>query len=117
MSGIEGYESGRAAEEAVARHYARRGHAVLARRWRGAGGEIDLVCARAGLIVFVEVKKARSLDAAALRLSPGQIARLQTAALEYLGTCPKGADSDMRFDLACVDGVGRIVVTENAIWG
>jgi len=116
MTGQTGYYAGLAAEEAVARHYARAGHATLARRWRGKGGELDLIAERDGQTIFVEVKKSRSFAAAAARLSARQIARLQSAALEFLGTLPGGLISEMRFDVACVDALGRIEVTENAIW-
>ena len=34
----------------------RRGYAILARRYRRRGGEIDIVCADGPTIVFVEVK-------------------------------------------------------------
>ena len=36
------------------------------------------------------------------------------AALEYLDAAGQGADSDMRFDVALVDGTGRVKVLENA---
>ena len=116
MTGQTGYYAGLAAEEAVERHYAAAGHATLARRWRGRGGEVDLIAERDGQTVFVEVKKSGSFGAAAARLSARQIARLQAAAEEFLGTRPGGLDSDMRFDVACVDSTGRIEVIENAIW-
>ncbi len=37
----------------------RRGYTILARRFRAAGGEVDLVAARAGAVHFVEVKARR----------------------------------------------------------
>ncbi|PWE31154.1 hypothetical protein DDZ14_14115 [Maritimibacter sp. 55A14] len=115
MTGLTGYHAGLAAEEAVARDYLRRGHALRARRWRGKGGEIDLILDRGALTVFVEVKKSGTLDTAAARLSTRQMARLRVAAEEYLGGLPAGRDSEMRFDLACVDATGHISVIENAI--
>lgn len=116
MTGQTGYYAGLAAEDMVARLYAASGHRVLARRWRGKGGEVDLIVARDGCVVFVEVKKSRSIGAAAARLSARQIARLQMAAQEYLGAMPDGLNSEMRFDVACVDQTGRVEVIENAIW-
>jgi putative endonuclease len=47
---------GRRGEDAAAAHYQARGYAVLARNWRCAAGEIDLVCARGQTLVFCEVK-------------------------------------------------------------
>ena len=43
MSGLTSYHAGLAAESAVETHYLRTGHVISDRRWRGAGGEIDLV--------------------------------------------------------------------------
>lgn len=47
---------GRAGEDRAARYLTSRGYAVLARNWRGTGGELDLVAARGTELVVVEVK-------------------------------------------------------------
>jgi putative endonuclease len=47
---------GRAGEDAAACVYERRGFVVVARNWRCAVGELDLVLLRRGLLVFCEVK-------------------------------------------------------------
>lgn len=47
---------GRAGEDAAARHLEAAGWRILARRWRAAGHEIDLVAERDGTVAFVEVK-------------------------------------------------------------
>jgi len=60
MSGSTSYHAGFAAEEIVADHYWRNGRSVLARRWRGKGGELDLITRDGDDIVFVEVKKSSS---------------------------------------------------------
>jgi len=44
----------------AAAHLARRGYRIVARNVRAGGVEIDLVAARPGLVVFVEVKTRRS---------------------------------------------------------
>lgn len=106
--------SGRAAEASVERHYERSGHRVAVRRWRGASGEVDLVTRDGDGLVFVEVKKARSFAEAAERLSRRQIERIVGAASEYLASMPLGQLTPVRFDLALVDGAGRVEVLENA---
>jgi putative endonuclease len=113
--GQTAYLTGVAAEEQVCRHYARRGHDVAARRWRGSGGEIDVILRDGVRTIFVEVKRAATHAIAAERLGPRQMARLFASAQEYMGTLPDGQLSEVRFDIALVDGVGRIEVIENAL--
>jgi len=112
--GARAHHSGAAAEESVARHYARAGREVAARRWRGEGGEIDLVTRDGEGLIFVEIKRARSFSEAACRLTARQIARIIAAGTEYLGSMPLGQGTPVRFDLALVDGAGRVEVIENA---
>lgn len=114
MSGLVSSLAGYAAEERVADEYARRGHVALARRWRGSRGEIDLVLRDGTGLIFVEVKQARDFARAAQRLSRAQIRRITATASEFIASEPGGQDTDMRFDLALVDGAGRIEIIENA---
>ena len=115
MSGTTSYHAGVAAEECVARHYGRLGRPVLERRWRGKGGEIDLIAQDGEDTVFVEVKRSGTHGAAALRILDRQVARLFSCAGEYMGTLPGGMLSPVRFDVALVDATGRVEVIENAL--
>lgn len=115
MSGKVSYLAGLSAEAAVARLYRAGGRSLVATRWRGRGGEIDLIARDGAAVIFVEVKKARDFDRAAERLSARQIARLQAAAGEFLAGEPRGLDTEARFDVALVDGAGRIEILENAL--
>jgi putative endonuclease len=112
--GLCAWLSGQAAEEIVARHYEARGVRILARRWRGTGGEIDLVLRAADSYVFCEVKRAASFDAALARLRQGQLERIYRAASEYLGLTPEGQLAPVRFDVAAVDATGAVHVLEAA---
>ena len=114
MTGAVGYHAGLAAEAQVARHYQRSGKPIAAERWRGQGGEIDLVARDGEAFVFVEVKKSKTHKRAAERLSARQMRRIYATASEYLGHTPRGQLSEVRFDVALVDAVGRIEVIENA---
>ncbi|WP_101067662.1 YraN family protein [Roseovarius salinarum] len=106
--------AGDAAERQAAAVFAARGAASLARRWRGRGGEIDLVLREGDTIVFVEVKRARTTDQAIAHLRPAQMRRIHAAAAEYIGTLPAGQLTPVRFDLAAVDGAGHVEIIENA---
>ena len=115
MSGLRSHLSGKAAEDRVLRAYSDHGHRLLCRRWRGPGGEIDLVLSKGDDLVFVEVKSSASFDSAAAHLSRRQIARLMASAEAALGFFARGALTPMRFDVALVDGTGRIDVIPNAL--
>lgn len=115
MSGAASHHGGAAAEEIVARHYARQGFAVVRRRWRGPGGEIDLVLRGPAGLVFVEVKAAADAARAAERIGPRQLARIRASAAAFLAGEPEGQDSAARLDVALVDGQGRVEIVENLI--
>ena len=114
MTGSTGYYAGLAAEDSVAHNYSVRNHRIAARRWRGKSGEIDLIARDGDTIVFVEVKKSRDFQSAALRLGRRQMDRICASASEFLAGEPKGQLTDVRFDLAMVNAVGRIEIIENA---
>ncbi|QGX97318.1 hypothetical protein EI983_03100 [Roseovarius faecimaris] len=114
LRGKSNYLSGLAAESAVRRRYETTGAVLAAERWRGQGGEIDLIFLEGDVIVFVEVKKGPSFEWALTRLSEAQMMRIHRSAAEFLGTTPRGQLSEVRFDLALVDQSGAVQVMENA---
>ena len=112
--GRDSYESGVSAENRIAQDYQRRGFSVAGRRWRGDGGEIDLITRDADGVVFVEVKKARDFARAAERLCRRQMQRICASAEQFLAGEPDGLLTNVRFDVALVDAVGRFRIIENA---
>lgn len=111
-------ERGRAGEDAARRAYERRGYVVVARNWRCALGELDLVLLRRGLLVFCEVKS-RSGAAfgggyeAVSWSKRRRIRSLAEAFMQQQGL----ADADVRFDVASVwltRGVPDVEVFEDA---
>ena len=115
--GLTNYLAGHAAEASVARHYEDRGIAICARNWRGITGEIDLIGRDGDVVVFIEVKQSKTHDLAASHVSQGQIGRIFATVDEFVAGEPKGLLTDVRIDLALVDGLGRIEVVENAFAG
>ena len=67
------------------------------------------------VVVFVEVKQSASHDTAAANLSPRQQDRILAAAEEYLGTLDGGLLTEMRVDVALIDGRGFLKVIEGAL--
>ncbi len=87
---------------------------IAARRWRGPGGEIDLIARDGARLVFIEVKRAKTHAIAAERLSARQFGRITASASAFLADEPGGQDTEVAFDVALVDGSGRIQIVENA---
>lgn len=98
----------------MARHYEDLSHELAAARWRGKGGEVDLIMRHGAQVVFVEVKKSASFARAATRLGRRQMDRLIAAASEFLEGEPTGQLTDVRFDLAMVNARGEVQIMENA---
>ena len=112
--GQRGYLAGATAEDLVARDYETRGYRIAERRWRGAGGEIDLIMRHGAALVFVEVKHSKNHARAVERISQAQIKRIYASAGQYLEHEPAGQLTDARFDVALVGGAGEIEIIENA---
>ena len=93
---------GAAGEAAAARWLIRRGWRVLAVRWRGGGGEIDIVAERRGVVAACEVKTRTSADPRAPPIAPAQRRRLVRAAQAWLARHPHYADHAVRPDLIVV---------------
>lgn len=115
MQAQSNYHAGLAAEAIVARSYEASGRTIACQRWRGKGGEIDLIARDGDSVIFIEVKKSRSHARAAQRLSKRQLHRLCNAASEFVAGEPRGQLTQMRFDLATVDQAGTVEVIENIL--
>ena len=77
--------AGAAAEARVAEMLAGEGWAILARNWRGGGGELDVVVDRGGDLRFVEVKLRDLCDPLADEaVNSGKRSRLRSAARAWL---------------------------------
>ena len=81
----------------------------------GAAGEIDLIFADGNVLIFIEVKKNHSHDAAWRNLSHMQQKLIYCPATEYLADTVRSLATNMRFDVALADRQGNIRMMENAI--
>jgi len=108
LRGADAYRRGLAAEDRVARLFQEEGCDILARRQRTPFGEIDLIVADPGHLVFVEIKARRHLTEAAQSLSPRQAQRIIQAATFCLETEPCWQRDATRFDLIIIDELHEI---------
>src|SRR5256885_12403464 len=103
---------GKIGEDLACRELERRGYAIVARRYRRRGGELDIVARDGGTIVFVEVKtrNGRWFGGAAEAVTGLKRRRMVHLALEYLmrhrlSECP------CRFDVVSIQlEAGRPVI-------
>ncbi|RYG46628.1 YraN family protein [bacterium] len=94
--------------ERVAADYLRdRGWTIVTRRWRGGGGELDLIALDGDTLVFVEVK-ASFAPGFAPEDQIGEVKRRRIAAAirAYLVDVGESEDRPMRLDLIAFDGEG-----------
>lgn len=98
----------------AARHLRTAGLTILARNFRGRGGEIDLIAEHRGTIVFVEVRLRQHGDfgGAAASISPAKRGRIVRTAREWLQTeGNRFAGRPSRFDAVLLDRLDERSVT------
>ena len=90
---------GRAGQRAAEEHLRRHGYEILARNYRRARCEIDLIARREGYTVFVEVKTRRGRRYGAPReaVTPAKQRHIIQAAWAYVAEF--GVAGDLRFDV------------------
>jgi putative endonuclease len=99
---------GREAEEVAAAFLEAKGFELLARNHRARRGEVDLVCLRAGVLVFVEVRSRTSVAYGAPEetIGRGKARRVVAAATDW-ALRNGGLHREIRFDVVAVTfGVG-----------
>ena len=98
--------AGRTAEWLAMLYLMVTGHRILARRWRGRAGEIDLVARRRRHLLFCEVKYRRDSADSGVPTAR-QRRRICRAAQEFAARLRAGAAFEWRFDLIRVSLPGR----------
>jgi putative endonuclease len=99
---------GRRGERAAEKYLRRSGYRIVARNFRAAGAEIDLVAMDSDVLVFVEVKTRRSREAGAPEeaVDERKQARMRRAA-EIFAMRYRADDVTMRFDIVAIDASGK----------
>lgn len=98
---------GRAGEDRAADHLSRLGYEILDRNWRVREGELDLVVARAGALVVVEVKtrSGRGFGHPFEAIDARKHARLWRLAIAWIAAHPEQAQGRrLRLDLVSIIG-------------
>lgn len=110
-------------ERVAAHHLEGKGYRILARQWRCARGELDLVAAAGEVLVFVEVKtrRGRAFGAPEQGVDARKAQKLLELAQHYLFEHDLD-DVEWRVDLVAVelDPRGKLLRCEhieNAVWG
>jgi putative endonuclease len=93
---------GRGAERLAVLLLRLKGFRILERRLATRWGEIDIVARRGDLLVFVEVKRRRTVGEALEALSERQRRRIVRAAEAYRRSRPEFARLACRFDLVAI---------------
>lgn len=93
---------GRLGEELACQELERRGYEIVARNWRCAAGEVDLVAKESGCLAFIEVKTRRAHGGLPEEgLTTRKMERIIAVAQHYLGQADLG-DISWRIDLVAI---------------
>jgi putative endonuclease len=111
-------ELGKTGEDLACAELEKRGYAIIARRYRRRGGEIDIIARHGETMVFVEVKarEGHAFGEAAEAVTPFKRRRIAQLALDYVAR--RGlSHRPCRFDVVSIHfdaGRPRIEVFQNA---
>jgi putative endonuclease len=104
--------------ETIALWYLRcKGYRLLARRFKSAMGEVDLIMRKRDTTAFIEVKARPTFDEAMFAVTPWQQKRIAQAAALWMGRDAKAAQGYCRFDIVAVPATLWPRHIENAFYG
>jgi putative endonuclease len=94
---------GKAGEDLACLELARRGYAIVARRYRRRGGELDIIARDGETLVFVEVKtrQGREFGEAGEAVGSVKRRRMMRLAVDYVAT-HRLTDRPCRFDVVSI---------------
>lgn len=94
-----------------------KGYRLLARRFKCASGEVDLVMRKGTTTAFIEVKARANTDDAVMAVTPRQARRIASAAATWMARDSRAAEGHCRFDIVAVSSNFRPTHIENAFYG
>ncbi|MEQ8199996.1 MAG: YraN family protein [Syntrophomonadaceae bacterium] len=105
-------------EDLAASYLQEQGYRILQRNYRSKSGEIDIICSRAGVIVFVEVKTRTSkiFGTPEESITWRKRDHIRRVALDYLAAC-RQPFKELRFDVIGImveQGIPKINHLEGA---
>lgn len=101
--------------ENAARHFLiSKGYEILEQNWSCSIGEIDLIARQNRLIVFVEVKTSRTIDAAIQRIGTAQQRRIANSAQLWINQYAFDPKFLFRFDAILVGSDQKLQHIEGA---
>lgn len=102
---IERQELGKTGEDLAVQELTARGYAIVARRYRTAFGEVDIIARDGETMVFVEVrrKSAHEYGTAAESITPAKQRRVVRMAVDYLARQQLYDKCPVRFDVVAID--------------
>jgi len=94
---------GKTGEDLACEELQRRGYAIVARRYRRRGGELDIIARDGATLVFIEVKTrdGRAFGEAAEAVTPFKRRRIAQLALDYMAR-HRLSDCPCRFDVVSI---------------
>jgi putative endonuclease len=105
-AGVSRYRFGRGGERMAERHLLRLGYRIVARNFRAAGAEIDLVAVDNATVVFVEVKRRSGAGAPEESVDQRKQEQIRRAA-ETFAQRYRAGEHPMRFDVIAITDEGR----------
>jgi len=95
---------GRLGENIAAQYLSEKGYTILARNFRTPYGEIDMICHREHLLIFIEVKArtSRTFGYPEDSINSSKQAHMRASAEYYIGEHPE-CSNDCEFDVISVE--------------
>ena len=103
---------GNMGEDFAAEYLEGKGYEIIERNFNTRLGEIDIIAKRGNTMVFIEVKRRKTIECAWGAITRSQIARLRRAAETYISRT--GWHGNARFDVIIICGF-RLRHIKNAI--